>query len=295
MLIVELYEYFLGQKLLLLFNKLFTMPSNKSNISVKDLEPVSETLLITAYLRNLETKKKHGIIRDPKSVEIINRIDYDFFKYNSPLNQALIAIRTEVIDEFVSSFIIQYPNTIIVNLGTGLCTRFFRLDNGLIRWIGIDLPRVKTIWDSLLGETERHHYHSCSVLNLSWVKRIKEMKATKILFIAEGLLMFLDEIEVKYLLQNIRDIFPSSEIIFDSLGVLLAQNGMLNFQTPELNLSYKWGIKDLAEVESWGARIQLVNQWHYLDRHKNRLGFIGLLSYIPLLRRQVKIGHIKFS
>ncbi len=272
----------------------------KINISVANLEPVSETLLITTYLRSLETQKVDGIIKDYKSVEIINGIDYDFAKYKSSINQALIAIRTQVIDEFVSSFIIQYPQATIVNLGTGLCTRFFRLDNGSIQWIGIDLPLVKGIWDSLLGETARHHYHACSVLDLSWSKRIKEMKSQQVLFIAEGLLMFLSEIEVKYLLQNIRDIFPNSEIIFDSLGRCLADNSRSNSQAAKINDScinafYKWGIKDLSEIETWGARIKLVNQWYYLDRHKNRLGLLGLLSYFPLLRRQVKIGHLRFS
>lgn len=268
---------------------------NQSNISVANLEPVSETLLITTYLRSLETQKVNGIIKDHKAVEIINGIDYDFAKYKSSLNQALIAIRTQVIDEFVHSFITQYPQTTIVNLGTGLCTRFFRLDNGSIYWIGIDLPQVQGIWDSLLGETERHHYHGCSVLNLSWIKKIKVTRSQKILFIAEGLLMFLSEIEVKYLLQNIRDSFPNSEIIFDSLGLFLAQNSRCNFQIAEFNNFYRWGIKDLSEMESWGARIELVNQWYYLDRYKNRLGLLGFLSYIPPLRRQVKIGHLRFS
>lgn len=270
------------------------------NISVANLEPVSETLLITTYLRSLETQKVNGIIKDYKSVEIINGIDYDFAKYKSSINQALIAIRTQVIDDFVSSFISQYPQTTIVNLGTGLCTRFFRLDNGSIHWIGIDLPTVEGIWDSLLGETARHHYHGCSVLDLSWIKKVKEMRTQKILFIAEGLLMFLSEIEVKYLLQNIRDSFPNSEIIFDSLGIFLAQNSRSNAQPENFNTScinnfYQWGIKDLSEIETWGARIKLVNQWYYLDRHKNRLGLLGLLSYFPLLRRQVKIGHLRFS
>ncbi|MGB5633218.1 MAG: class I SAM-dependent methyltransferase [Waterburya sp.] len=267
----------------------------KNNINVANLQPVSETFLITVYLRSLETKKVDGIIKDNKSVEIVNCIDYDFSKYNSPINQALIAIRTEVIDEFVSNFIVQYPNTTVVNLGTGLCTRFFRLDDGSIHWIGIDLPPVKPIWNSLLGETDRHQFYAYSVLDLDWIKKVKETKLNKVLFIAEGLLMFLSEIEVKYLLQNIRDNFTDSELIFDSLGVFLSQNSRRSSEALGIKISYKWGIKDLSEIENWGKRIKLVNQWYYLDRHKNRLGLLGLLSYLPLLRRQVKIGHLRFS
>ncbi|MEM7759873.1 MAG: class I SAM-dependent methyltransferase [Cyanobacteria bacterium P01_A01_bin.40] len=262
---------------------------------VNGLEAVSETLLATVYLRSLESKKSQGIINDPKSVEIVNQINHDFSKYDCPLNQALIAIRTEIIDEFVGNFIAQYPQTTVVNLGTGLCTRFFRLDNGSINWNGIDLPIVKTIWHSLLGETERHRYFSYSALDLDWMIKVKETRQNRVLFIAEGLLMFFSEIEVRYLIQNIRDNFANSELIFDSLGVLLAQNSRHERKVLGNSRLYRWGIDDLAEIENWGTRIKLINQWHYLDRHKARLGWLGLLSYLPLLRKQVKIGHLRFT
>lgn len=266
-----------------------------SCFDIANLEPVSETLLVTAYLRSLESIKTNGIIKDYKSVEIIKSLDYDFSQYYHPLNQALIAIRTEIFDQIVSNFITQYPETTVVNLGTGLCTRFFRLDNGSIHWIGIDFPVVEPLWNNLLGKTERHQYYPYSVLDLDWMTKVKSQKPDKVLFIAEGLLMFLSEIEVRYLLQNIRDNFPNSELIFDALGVFLAQNSKRSSKVLGIDVSYQWGIQNLSEIETWGKRIKLVNQWHYLDRHKNRLSWLGLLSYLPALRRQVKIGHLKFS
>ena len=259
-----------------------------------DLSEVSETLLITAYLRSLETKQ-NGIICDRKSIEIIDRINYDFSKYNSPINQALIAIRTEVIDEFVQSFIRQHSSVTIVSLGTGLCTRFFRLDNSSTQWIAIDLPQVKPVWDRLIGETEKHQYLAYSVLDLDWITKVKQIASGKVLFVAEGLLMFLSEIEVKYLITNIKSNFPDSEMIFDSLGIMLARNSKLNSGDLGIDASYQWGIKNLQEIEDWGQGIELLQQWYYLDRHKDRLGLLGWLSYLPILRRQVKIGHLRFS
>ena len=264
-------------------------------IDVSNLSEVSETLLITAYLRSLETKKQNGIICDRKSVEIIDRINYDFSKYNSPINQALIAIRTEIIDEFVKSFIGQHSSITVVSLGTGLCTRFFRLNNSSTQWIAIDLPQVKLVWDSLIGETERFQYLAYSVLNLDWIVKVKQIVSGKVLFIAEGLLMFLSEIEVKYLIINIRSNFPGSEIIFDSLGRILARNSKLNSGNLGINASYQWGIKNLKEMEDWGQGIELAQQWYCLDKHKDRLGLLGWLSYFPILRIQVKIGHLRFS
>ncbi|MCC0178826.1 class I SAM-dependent methyltransferase [Waterburya agarophytonicola K14] len=264
------------------------------DLNVDNLKGVSETLLTTLYLRSLETKRKDGIIRDYKSVDIVKRIDYDFSECASQFSQAIIAIRTEIIDELVKKFISQYPDATIINLGTGLCTRYFRVDNSSIDWFCIDLPVVKPIWDKLIGESERLHYLSYSALDFSWIKKVKETASGKILFIAEGLLMFFSEIEVKQLFSTIKSNFSQSEIIFDSLGVFLAQNSRLNSGKLKINASYKWGIKNLKEIQVWESGIRLTGQWHYLDRHKNRLGLMGWLSYIPAIRRQVKIGHLQF-
>ena len=267
----------------------------KNLINVTELQEVSETLLITVYLRNLETTREKGIIKDDKSVEIVNSIDYNFSQFNSQLNQAIIAIRTEIIDEAVKNFISQNPDATVVSLGTGLSTRFFRVDNGSINWFGIDLPRVKPVWDSLIGESTRFQYLAYSILDFDWIEKIKETTSEKIFFVAEGLLFYLSEIEVKQLIINLKNNFTGSEIIFDALGKFLARNSKLNPGVSKTNASFQWGIDNLQEIENWNEGIQLVDRWYYSDEHKNRLGLLRLLKYIPILRRQAKIGHFQFA
>jgi O-methyltransferase involved in polyketide biosynthesis len=266
-----------------------------SELNITSLKGVSETLLTTLYLRSLETQRTDGIIQDNHSVEIVKRINYNFVANYSQFTQALIAIRTEIIDELVKNFIDRHPDATIINLGTGLCTRYFRVDNGSINWFCVDLPEVKLVWDNLFDESERFHYLSYSALDFNWIKKVKPTASDKILIIAEGLLMYFSEIEVKQLFNAIKNNFSSSEIIFDSLGLFLAQKSRLNSGALQIDASYKWGIKNLKEIEAWDREIKLLAQWHYLDRHKNRLGLMGWLSYIPRIRRQVKIGHFRFN
>jgi O-methyltransferase involved in polyketide biosynthesis len=45
-----------------------------------ELGIVQETLLISLWARAIETAKTDPIITDPKSVEIIEQIEYDFSK-----------------------------------------------------------------------------------------------------------------------------------------------------------------------------------------------------------------------
>ena len=268
---------------------------NNNCVNVDGLKEVSQTLLPTLYLRSLETQRKNSIIQDRKSVEIASKIDYDFSSYDSQFSQAVIAIRTEAIDRLVQKILSQQPQMTIVNLGAGLCTRFFRLDNGSSQWINLDLPRVKPVWDSLIGESARSHYLACSVLDFDWIAQIKAITTERVLFIAEGLLMFFTEQEVRQLMNQLQVNFASSEMIFDALGLFLATNSRLNSGDLGIDAAYQWGIKDLKTIETWNQSIQLLDCCYYLDRHKARLGLFGLLSYLPGLRRQIKIGHLRFN
>ena len=271
------------------------MNRNSNSVNVDALQAVSETLLITLYMRSLETKRAKSIIQDYKAVEIIDRINYNFSAYDSEVSQATIAIRTEVIDKLVKEFIDRYPNATIVNLGAGLCTRFHRLDNGSTDWINIDLPEVKPVWESLIGNKERSQYLSHCILDFAWIDEVKATQPSKVLFIAEGVLMFLSELEVKQLIDEIQSNFPGSEMIFDCLGVFLAQKSNLNSGKLGIEASYKWGIKNLKDIETWNDKVELLACHYYFDRHKTRLGWLGLFSCLPMLRRQVKIGHLRFS
>jgi O-methyltransferase involved in polyketide biosynthesis len=264
-----------------------------SDLNVAGLRGISETLLTTLYLRSCETQRKDGIIKDDYSVEIVKRINYNFAQQDSEFSQALIAIRTEVIDELVKNFIQQYPKATIVSLGTGLCTRYFRVDNGLIHWVCIDLPEVKLIWDNLIDESARLDYLAYSALDFQWIQKVKATPSAKVLIIAEGLLMYFSELEVKQLFSAIKNNFAQAEIVFDSLGIFLAKHSRINSGELNIDASYKWGIKNLKEIETWDRGIKLLSQCHYLDRHKRRLGLMGWLSYLPMIRNQVKIGHFQ--
>ena len=268
-------------------------------LDVSGLKKVSETLLIMVYLRHLETRRKDGIIRDDKSVEIIERLNYDFSKYSqlypSELNQALIAIRTEIIDRFVSKFIAEHPQATIVNLGTGLCTRFFRVDNGKIDWYGVDLPVVGEIWSKSIGESPRNKFLIGSVFDGGWMERIKASKPQEILFIAEGILMYFSELEVKYLIYALLNNFSNSHLIFDSLGKLFLNHSPINSNPDKIDITYQWGIDRLQEIETWDKRIKFVEEWSCLGRYRHRLQWMGLLGFLPLLKRQVKVGHVRLN
>ena len=200
----------------------------KSLLTVTELQDVSETSLMTLYGRYKETKEVNGIVKDFQAVEIVEKIDYDFSKFDSWFIQAGVAIRTELFDNAIKDFLEKNPDSTIVNLGAGLCTRFFRLDNGIINWYELDLPRVKPVWDKLIGKTERHKYLAYSVTDLNWLEVVKKTCPKKVLFVLEGLTMYLPEAEIKKIFLAIKDNFPNSEILFDAIGELVLKGAFLD-------------------------------------------------------------------
>ena len=267
----------------------------KSLISVAELPEISETLLLTLYARYKETKKIDGIIKDEQAVEIVEKIDYDFSKFDSWLIQAGVAIRTELCERAIMSFLDRNPASTVVNLGAGLCTKFFRLDNGLVNWYELDLPRVKPIWNKLIGQTERHKYLAYSVTDLNWIEEIKQTHPQKLLFVAEGLMMYLTEADVKKIILSIKANFPDSEMLCEAIGKLVVKGLSVDSVVSKINKMFQWGINDLKELDNWGNGISVIEQWYYSDYHKDRQGWMVFLGYIPILRKQVKLGHIKFN
>jgi O-methyltransferase involved in polyketide biosynthesis len=58
-------------------------------------------------------------------------------------------------DGWVNFFLRENPNGIIVEIGSGLNTRFERVDNGQVRWFDLDMPDSMAVRSNYFQETER--------------------------------------------------------------------------------------------------------------------------------------------
>ena len=131
------------------------------------LQGVPETMLLSIRARYLETKKTHGIINDPKTVEILDQIEYDLSgkREVSIGTQIGTSIRTEIIDEQTNAFLSKNPGAVMVNLGCGLDTRFHRLDNDSIVWFDLDVSETIELRKHFFIETDRYKFIPKSILD----------------------------------------------------------------------------------------------------------------------------------
>jgi len=266
----------------------------ESRISLSRLKGVPETLLIPLRGRYLETIRDDGIIKDPKSVEIINSVEHNFGERELPWDcQMMISARTEIFDEATKKFLDENPDGVVVNLGCGLDTRVHRVDNGRMRWYDLDLSECIEIRRQFFKETDRYRFIARSVLDFSWIDEI--VKGSRTLFIAEGLFNYFDEKQVKSIFFAIKKHFPGSEIVFEAHSPLLAKSWHRHPHIKKAYSLFKWGIDSGRSLERWGKGIRFMGEWPYVDRHPRRWRWLRLLRFVGPLRRVMKAVHVEFS
>ncbi len=263
-------------------------------ITLEGLSGVPRTLLLPLRGRYLETKRDDGIIRDPKSVEIVESIEDDFLEADLPWDgQIMISVRTEILDELTRGFLAQHPDSVVVNLGCGLDTRFQRVDNGRVTWYDLDLPEAIELRKNFFTESDRHIFISKSVFDTSWAELVPKDK--RVLLIAEGLLYYFAEEQVKSIFMGLKEHFPGSDFLFEAFSGLIKRSWHRGRVVRNTFSMFKWGLDNPKSLEKWGKDISFIEQWPYFARHPKRWGWISLLRFVPVVRNAMKIVHVRFS
>lgn len=263
---------------------------------MEELVGVSETLLISLYARYLETKRTGGIINDQMAVEVYEKLGANCSRFsNMWVTQLATCIRTEILEQQTKHFLVNNADSVVVNLGAGLSTMFFLVDDGKVEWFELDLPAVRPIWDAVFGETERHKFIAYSALDFAWIDHLRNLGQGRFLFIAEGLSMYLEEEEIRKLIVALKKNFPGSEIFIEAISPFMARHTELHPTVSKTSATFKWGVKSLKELESWEDGIHMIEEWFYLDRYPSRWGWIRFARFFPGVRESAKVGRLKLG
>lgn len=173
--------------------------SQSADIVSPQLDGVPETLLWTLYQRSLEAERADGVLVDPLAVELVRRIDYPFAeRFGGRGLGQLQALRARCFDREVERFLAVHPDGAVVALGEGLETQFWRVDNGRVRWLSVDLPEAVALRARLLPAAPRLAQLACSALDERWMDAVDGSRG--LLITAQGLLMYLPRVEVDALI-----------------------------------------------------------------------------------------------
>lgn len=140
-----------------------------SESTVQDLGAVAETLLIPLSIRALESQRPDAIIRDERAAATVQQLGYDPTQILARVDEESwigALLRSQEFDRQAQEFLAAWPDAVVVHIGSGLDTRFERVDNGTAEWYDLDLPEVVELRRRLIGdEGARHHLLACSVLD----------------------------------------------------------------------------------------------------------------------------------
>jgi methyltransferase (TIGR00027 family) len=163
-----------------------------------EIAHVSDTALMTAACRAMETERPDGLIRDPFAAQLagargmaiargLDRLDLMCFG---------VGVRSRFLDRLVPETIAAHGIATVLSIGSGLDTRPWRLDlPATLRWVEVDFPAMLDYKDSIMASVVpkcRRERLAADISNAS--ERASVFAAAgdgPTLMITEGLLMYL--------------------------------------------------------------------------------------------------------
>jgi len=254
-----------------------------------------ETLLIPLVCKAGEAKRKRPLLIDTKAAEIVDGIDYDFALLKIPEKTCrMICLRAKLMDTFVADFLQENGDTVALHLGCGLDARYERLGDAGVDWYDVDFPEVIDLRRNFFAETDRYHMIPSSVTETAWLERIPQGKRHYII-IAEGLFMYLEEDDIRSLLNNLRERIGGYTLIFDAFSTLTAKKIYEHPSIEKTGATVKWGIDDPEEITRWGPQVRFVKEEFFKqNRELAKLDAVSRVIFrisdlLPPVRRAQRI------
>ncbi|MGB3702525.1 MAG: class I SAM-dependent methyltransferase [Anaerolineales bacterium] len=264
---------------------------------LQSLEGVSETLLMTLYVRARESQRPDPMIIDDKAVVMVNQIDCDFSRLRMQRHdEVAIIMRMNKFDSHVRDFLKRNPNAVVVHIGCGLDTRFERMDNGQVEWFDLDMPDVIALRQKLIqNESSRYHTLATSVFEDSWLEEVSQFKPHPFMFIAEGVLPYFEEAQVKSLFLKLREHFPGCELVCDALKPFVIWVDNLHLAFAKVKARMHWSINNPEDIERWSEGICLLDEWNYYEDDESQLKAYRWVRLIPALAKSSGIFHYRLG
>jgi O-methyltransferase involved in polyketide biosynthesis len=146
----------------------------------------------------------------------------------------------------------------VLHIGCGLDSRAFRVNPpATVQWFDLDYPDVIELRRQLVPEREGVHLIGAPLDDLRWLDEVPRDRPG--LLIAEGVLHYVSEPEVKALLNAVVGHFPSGQLIFDICNPFIVKRAGAN--VGGTGATYKWGLDDPNDIKQLEPKLELVKEF----------------------------------
>jgi O-methyltransferase involved in polyketide biosynthesis len=226
-------------------------------------------------------------------------MDYDSSRILAKIDEEVrvaVVLRSREFDRHARDFLARYPEAVVVHIGCGLDSRFERVDNGQVEWYDLDSPEVIEVRRKLIGgEGARHHFLACSVLDSAWLNALSAHRQRAFLFLAESVLIYFEEAQVKSLVLTLRERFPGAELVCDAFSPFFVWANNRRVARTRIGVPCHWALKRGKDLERWGDDISLLDEWFPFRYPEPRLGRARLVRHIPLLAKTTGVFHYRLG
>jgi O-methyltransferase involved in polyketide biosynthesis len=227
-----------------------------------------ETMLMTLSGKAMQNQWKNPILHDPWAEEAMRHIDYDMSKTLTgvsgwsmwkDIGPTIIATRAATFDQLTKQYLAEYPDATVLHVGCGMDSRVFRIDPpASVQWFDVDYPDVIDLRRQLFPERGgSYHLIGAPLDDLGWLDQVPRERPG--LFIAEGVLNYLSETDVKALLNAVVAHFPGGQMIFDICNTMIVKRTGSN--VGGTGATYKWGLDDPEDIKQLEPKLELVKEY----------------------------------
>lgn len=261
---------------------------------------VVETLLLPLYFRAVESERPDALLKDEVAAALLRQMSFDFSRIKQAKHdaesQVAIILRSREFDRHTQTFLAHCPEAVVVHIGCGLDARFERVDNGKVVWYDLDLPEVIDLRREFIGVAgDRYHFLPYSIFDTTWLNVVSVHHDRPFLFLAEGVLMYFEEAQVKSLVQMLLDHFPGAELVFDAFSPFFVWANNRRVTRTQFGARCHWGLKHGKTLESWGEGIHLLDEWFPFLCREPRLAHIQWVRFVPFLAKTIAVFHYQLG
>jgi len=177
-------------------------------------------------------------------------------------------------------------------VGCGMDSRALRIDPpASVQWFDVDYPDVIDLRRQLFPKRDSYHLIGAPLEDLRWLDEVPQGRPG--LLIAEGVLHYVNEAEVKALLNALVAHFPNGQMIFDICNSMIVKNAGSN--VGGTGATYKWGLDDPQDIKGLEPKLELIKEFKpseltAFDRFPLWLRVLfRAMGVIPALRRTERI------
>jgi O-methyltransferase involved in polyketide biosynthesis len=232
-------------------------------VRVVNLSGAPQTMLATLYAKALDADFENPILGDRYAKQIVERIDYDWQKTTITARRApSVTTRSAHFDAWTRQFLAVHPQAVVLHLGCGLDSRFFRVQPGPgVEWYDVDYPEVAALRTQLYPVADHNHVVAASVTDPVWLAGIPADRPA--LVIGEGLTMYLTEQDGTALLRRVVEHFDSGELQFDVFNWLGIKSQVLNAVVRRSGSTLRWAINGPDDIVAAvpGVRLLAWERW----------------------------------